>query len=109
MQINYVQILSFVLSVLTTAVTVGVSIGILRANITTLKNDLNCMGARFDRELDAIKSEYIAGMTIRIREGELGLKELAVNFGRMEERIIGLQQNIVDKIDIISAKLGQLK
>ena len=102
---NYLPYISLGVSLFTTAVSIGVLVGVFRSRILTVERDLNAMGKRFNDEVKAIKDEYIKEISERLKEAEANLKQLSESFARIDERIAGWYKHIDHKIDMLAEKM----
>ena len=85
------------ISLLTTAVGIGIAIGVFKSKIGVLEKDLNNMGKRFDDSIKSLKEEYIKNVTDRLKDSEKEIKELKEAFIRFEERVAGWQKSIIKR------------
>jgi len=108
MPVNYLPYVTLGISLLTTAVTIGIAVGALKSRIAGIEKDLGSIGKRFNDDIKNIKDEYIKQLSERTKEQETELKNVGLQFGRMEERLKAFQENIGEKIDTLTEKLETL-
>ena len=88
-QVN-VPIISLIISVITTAVVIGISVGVFKSKLREMETNVNGLGKRFDDDLSTIKNDYIKENSERIKSSEHQLINLASVVGRLEEKIISM-------------------
>jgi len=106
---NYVSYISLALSLVTTLVMLGISVGIFRSKLNTLEQSLSGMGKRFDDEFKTLKEEHLKAVTERIKENEHDTKKLAETVIRMEERIIAWQGAFDLKWEALGKQIEKLE
>lgn len=102
---NWLPIISITLPLLTAAVTLGISIGIIKAKIATFEKHEKDMQIRFTDDIKLLKDEYIQNNTKRIKEFEIELRKRTEIAIRFEEKLTHWTSNIDKRLDMLGEKL----